>query len=183
MQNQRIKIAQVKKGIYNPNLPSWRTMSMDDTLGKLSDEHVRTSIPVGVDLPKELFYQYNSSSHYIPNYEVLPLYFMKWEEDKMAETLSFLNNPQLEERWKEFKKYLPMGMHRVEHIPQVKDFHYMNYQVRYQRPEARNCFKQYPIKDRGVRAMPQPIKSKESPKKEEETDETEDCVKSVCVMK
>lgn len=72
------------------------------------------------DLPKELFYQYNSSSHYIPNYEVLPLYFMKWEEDKMAETLSFLNNPQLEDRWKEFKKYLPLGMHRVEHIPQVK---------------------------------------------------------------
>jgi hypothetical protein len=71
-------------------------------------------------LPEELYYQYNPSSHYIPAYNVLPLYYTEWRKDRISESLSFLDNPHLAKSWQEFKQRIPLGTNRIINIPSVR---------------------------------------------------------------
>ncbi|PSN39495.1 hypothetical protein C0J52_17778 [Blattella germanica] len=86
--------------------------------------------------PKELYYQYHPPHHYVQGFDVLPLYHKKWREEQEIQRLSFLNNPQLAEKWQEFKQGLPLSEKRIINIPHPRDLHFFNYYIRYMRPEV-----------------------------------------------
>ncbi|KAL1116967.1 hypothetical protein AAG570_004295 [Ranatra chinensis] len=117
----RVKLISIKRGIYNPYLRTFRKYEMDNTLGKLADEHCRTSIPIDKEMPTNPFYQYDPPSSYIGGYDEMG--FLKerqWKEDPYSKSLAFLSEPHLPPFWARLKRSVPLGEGSIINIPTVR---------------------------------------------------------------
>ncbi|XP_014246498.1 uncharacterized protein LOC106664920 [Cimex lectularius] len=140
----RTKLVAVKRTLYNPHLTTFKKAEIETHQGKLSDEHSRTTLPKAVaDLPPEVYFNYNPSCSYIPRYDTLPLP-TKWiREHEIAQQLSLERNEELKRHYLSYKGNIPFRKERMVQIPQTKNCHFLNYKIRYLRPEERQKWREH----------------------------------------
>nr|CAD7407388.1 unnamed protein product [Timema poppensis] len=140
----RVKLAAVKKSLYNPYLPTFRAAEMDSSLGKLHDEHCKTTVPEGVaNMPREILYQYHPPQHYVSGFDILPEYHKSLMESSEMKRLSFLENRHLASKWEEFKRGLPLADKRIVNLPISRNFHFKNCYVQYLNTDASSSWRMH----------------------------------------
>ncbi|KAF6202704.1 hypothetical protein GE061_003106 [Apolygus lucorum] len=136
------KLAGAKTTLYNPHLASFKKAYRDTTLGKLSDEHCRTTLPYGVnDLSTEKYFNYDPPSCFIPKFGMMDLQELERsrEEEKFDEDV----RKTLEDVYQKTQGAFVMPIGRVIQIPTVKKISYLNFRVRLMTPEPSQKWRQF----------------------------------------
>ncbi|KAK9496794.1 hypothetical protein O3M35_012987 [Rhynocoris fuscipes] len=87
-------------------------------------------------IPKELFYQYNPSCIEKPEARVVPLAFRQYRDEEESLLYSLETNKYLAEKWKTFKRALPLSDKPQLQLPTANNFHIINYHVIYSEPSV-----------------------------------------------